>query len=341
MKSGLRLAIAALLAFAALPASADDKPAPVDPYEKGTFTLEIENDYFGFSGADRHYTTGTRLSWLSAPLNPQDAPDWSRYPYEMWPAFELSGVRRLGFAVGQNIYTPTDVDLADPDPTDRPYAAWTYIAASLNTQTENRLDTIELDLGIVGPNAKGREVQNGFHHLIGNPRSRGWDHQLHDEPGVMLIGERRWRLFEPTSIAPGINTDVIGLGGASLGNVQTYGNLGAIFRIGGELKSDFGPPHIRPSLPGSQSFTPTSGFNWYLFAGAEGRAVARDIFLDGNTFRDSPSVDKKPLVADFEIGIVATLGSMRASFTQIYRTKEFYGQKGDDRFGSFSLSWRF
>jgi hypothetical protein len=78
-----------------------------------------------------------------------------------------------------------------------------------------------------------------------------------------------------------------------------------------------------------------------LFAGVEGRAVARDIFLDGNTFRDSPSVDKENFVGDFEIGIAATYGSMRASFTQIYRTKEFKGQKGNDRFGAISLSWRF
>jgi hypothetical protein len=106
--------------------------------------------------------------------------------------------------------------------------------------------------------------------------------------------------------------------------------------------TDFGPPHIRPSLPGSATFKPTDGFNWYLFVGAEARAVARDIFLDGNTFRDDgPSVDKKHLVGDFEVGIAASIGTMRAAFTQVYRTKEFVGQKGDDRFGTLSFSWVF
>jgi hypothetical protein len=336
---------AAALAAAALACAADPAGAqsPDTAKERGTFTLEIENDYFGFSGADRHYTTGTRLSWMSAPTNPAGAPDWATGPYTAWPTFAPEGLRRWGFAIGQNIYTPTDVDRDTPDPNDRPYAGWLYAAVSLNTETPTRLDTLELDIGVVGPAAQGREVQNGFHHLIGNPTSRGWDHQLKNEPAGMLVGERRWRIMSQTPLfgAGSVNTDLIGVGGASIGTVQTYGSVGAIFRIGGNLMADFGPPHIRPSLPGSGTFDPGAGFNWYLFAGAEGRAVARDIFLDGNTFRDSPSVDKKNFVGDFELGIAVTYGSMRASFTQIYRTKEFNGQQGDDRFGTFSLSWRF
>ena len=328
-------AAALFLAFTAMGARADDAP------DHGTLTVEIENDYFGFSGADRHYTTGTRFSWSSAPTEPGGAPTWTSGLFTAWPLFAETGKRRWGFALGQNIYTPTDVDRETPDPTDRPYAGWTYMAASLNTETPTRLDTLELDLGVVGPAAGGRKVQNGFHHLIGSPNSNGWDHQLKNEPGLMLIGERRWRVLPQAKLMGPLNTDIIALGGASLGNVQTYGNVGAIFRVGSNLNVDFGPPHIRPSLPGSATFNPTEGFNWYLFAGAEGRAVARDIFLDGNTFQDSPHVDKRHFVGDFELGIAATLGSMRASFTQIYRTKEFEGQKGDDRFGAISLSWRF
>ena len=332
--TAVALAFAPALAFAQTEAAAS---------EHGTFTLEIENDYLGFSGADRHYTTGTRLSWVSAPTNPERTPDWATGPYTAWPTFAPEGQRRWGFAIGQNIYTPTDLDRETPDPNDRPYAGWLYGAVSFNTQTPTRLDTLELDLGVVGPAAMGKQVQNGFHHLIGNPRSNGWDHQLKNEPAGMLIGERRWRVLPQTSLFGSNSThvDIIGVGGASLGTVQTYGSIGAIFRIGGDLMADFGPPHIRPSLPGSGTFEPSAGFNWYLFGGVEGRAVARDIFLDGNTFVDSPSVDKKNFVGDFEIGIAVTYGSMRAAFTQIYKTKEFEGQEGDDRFGAFSVSWRF
>src|SRR3546814_17784538 len=91
--------------------------------------------------------------------------------------------------------------------------------------------------------------------------------------------------------------------GAALGNVYTYGAGGLTLRFGEDLPDDYGPPRIRPALPGSDYFRPTDDFGWYFFAGAEGRIVARNIFLDGNTFKDSHSVDKRPLVADLQAGL--------------------------------------
>lgn len=82
-------------------------------------------------------------------------------------------------------------------------------------------------------------------------------------------------------------------------------------------------------------------FAWYLFAGAQGRAVARDIFLDGNTFSSSHSVDKKTFVADFQAGAAVIYRGVRLAATQVYRTREFDGQPQADRFGAISLSVRF
>ena len=83
---------------------------------------------------------------------------------------------------------------------------------------------------------------------------------------------------------------------------------GLTLRLGEDLQRDFGPPRVRPALAGSGMFRPTGQFSWYVFGGAEGRVVARDIFLDGNTFRDSLSVDKKRFVADFQVGLVVQGG---------------------------------
>ena len=55
---------------------------------------------------------------------------------------------------------------------------------------------------------------------------------------------------------------------------------------------------IEPSLPGSDFFEPTGGFSAYVFAGVDGRAIARNLFLDGNTFEGSRSVNKMNLVGD-------------------------------------------
>lgn len=84
-----------------------------------------------------------------------------------------------------------------------------------------------------------------------------------------------------------------------------------------------------------------SDFGWYAFAGIEGRAVARNIFLDGNTFADSRSVDKEPLVGDLQFGIVLDWSDVRLSYTHVYRTREFRTQESSDDFGAFSVSAKF
>ena len=135
--------------------------------------------------------------------------------------------------------------------------------------------------------------------------------------------------------------DVTPRDGIALGNVFTYAGAGAALRIGQNLDLDFGPPFIRPSLPGGTLVKRRDEWGWYLFAGVEGRAVARNIFLDGNTFADSPSVDKRPFIGDLQFGATGMMGPFRLSFTQIMRTEEFYGQQGGDHFGSVSLTYLF
>jgi hypothetical protein len=112
-------------------------------------------------------------------------------------------------------------------------------------------------------------------------------------------------------------------------------------RYGRNLALDYGPPRIQPSIPGSGFFVPPANFAWYLFAGFEGRAVAHNIFLDGNTFKDSRSVDKEPLVGDLQWGIVLTWRGVRLGYTHVERTREFKTQNGHDKFGSVSISMSF
>jgi hypothetical protein len=56
-----------------------------------------------------------------------------------------------------------------------------------------------------------------------------------------------------------------------------------------------------------------------LFTGNEGRTVARNIFLDGKTFKDSRSVKKEPFVGDMLWGFALTWRAYRLSFTQVVR----------------------
>jgi hypothetical protein len=70
----------------------------------------------------------------------------------------------------------------------------------------------------------------------------------------------------------------------------------------------------------------------------EERAIARNIFLDGNTFKNSRSVKKEPFITDLQWGFVLTWHDYRLSLTDVFRTPEYEGQKSRDHFGSICLS---
>lgn len=137
--------------------------------------------------------------------------------------------------------------------------------------------------------------------------------QLEEEVAFTLAYERTWRfaIYERRS---GSGWEFPPHAGIAVGTVRTFANIGAEFRAGLNLPDDFGTPSIGPSATTS---TPVDGqmaadrawfdLGAYLFLRVDGRAVARNIFLDGNTFSDSPSVDKYPFVSDLSAGVAMNI----------------------------------
>ena len=331
--------LAAGLSWPALAEDAGTAQSPED--ERPVWTLTFENDLT--NNTDRYFTNGIRLNRTS-PVGavPEAVVDAAR------PLIGTIGTVRWTVGIGQNMYTPSDITVSDPDPDDQPYAGWLYgtvgVLNDLATGDGNRTQTsVQLSLGVVGPSALGEEAQKFVHEIVNSPEPQGWDHQLHDEPAVLLNLERRW-VVPSEPVVGDLRGDVSPHVGLALGNVFTHAAAGFTLRFGEPPQYDYGPPRLQPHTPGSEYFAaraPDDEFGWYLFAGAEGRAVARNIFLDGNTFRDSPSVDKELLVADLSAGVVMTFGDMRVSYVQVLRTKEFEGQEGPSLFGAFSVGYRF
>ena len=313
----------------------------------GVFSIYFENDYFG--GTDRHYTNGAKFSYLSGDLETWGEKGWRRSLVELLPFVNREGAQKnFGFALGQNIYTPQDTDAFVPDPADRPYAGWTYIELSFVSKTERVMDTLSFQVGMIGPHSYADTTQRHVHEWISDDRPNGWEYQLEDELGVNVVFERRWRMYG-RAFNNVLGADLIPHFGASLGNVQTYANLGGTVRLGFNLPADFGVSLIRPAgtVPGPIDDTdprvaPNRDWSFFVFGSADGRAIARDIFLDGNTWEDSPSVDKEPLVADLSYGFGLIAGKWQLTFAQTYRTREFKAQKEKyNEFGSVALSRAF
>lgn len=302
-------------------------------------TLIVENDSLG-GGTDENYTSGVRINYTNTDVK---FPEIAHRIDRLIPTFDINRTSSIYYSFGQNIYSPRDITRKTLNPDDRPWAAFLYGTLGMVTLTDNHADEVEATLGIVGPAALGELTQKFVHkHLTDSLTPEGWSNQLENEPGVILAWQRSW----PMAIHGRINNNfwsVKPYAGTTLGNIHTYGDIGFTLRLSPyDSRWQDTPLRVRPSMPGTGIYDiPNDDWSWALFSGIEARAVARNIFLDGNTFSDSHSVDKEPFVADATAGASLTFKNTRLSYTLVYRTHEFETQDDPEIFGALSLGVRF
>ncbi|MCC5022091.1 MAG: lipid A deacylase LpxR family protein [Candidatus Synoicihabitans palmerolidicus] len=176
----LTLCLIASVAFA-------EDPSPVKSDTKvhwGSLTVYSENDFY-FAGTDRRYTNGFKATALARNVRQFDQ---SFVPRPIRAAARTLGslvpkhdTPQLAVSFGQNIYTPENIHPATPDLTDRPYAAWLYSGVTFQAYRHGEIelrDSASLELGVVGPWALGREIQNSWHEVFDILTAQGWSRQL-------------------------------------------------------------------------------------------------------------------------------------------------------------------
>jgi hypothetical protein len=328
-RAGIALTVAAVFT-SGVAARAELPP----PDHSTIITGQVEND--SLSGTDRYYTSGVRLG-ITLPTG--ELPGFaSDLGHSLWG----EGQQRLSFDLTQNMFTPRVTQAAQPDPRDRPYAAILLGTTSLVQDDSNTRNIISLGLGAIGPPALGEEAQNSVHRIISAATAKGWSYQLPGQPVVQLTADRIWRLpITPPGSA--LEVDALPELTGGLGTWRIYAQAGVQMRMGQGLDADYGAARIRPGISGGDAFNTSRPFAWYVFAGADGQAVAWDETLNGEPFASTRHVSATPLVAELQAGLVVMVSNtMRVSFTQVWQTHEFYGQYGHMfRFSSAALSIKF
>ncbi|ENZ0355786.1 lipid A deacylase LpxR family protein [Pseudomonas aeruginosa] len=337
-------------------------------------TLRLENDLF--TGSDRNYTNGVALTAVSRDLQGGLRPECLPQPIGLYARFigwadpgfwhdagAHSSSQNLVVRFGQSMYTPENKTRTDVIPDDRPYAGLLYLGLAWNRRIHPQaasyemLDVRELTLGVIGPWSLAEQSQDLVHRARGIERFRGWDNQLRNEPAFQMAMERKFKPYTEGAVRPGWGSDVIGSYALRVGNIETAASTGVEFRAGWNIPNDFGSYPIRPGAenrPPSgvadlRTTTPQSVLapkpGAHVFLNLEGKAVAWDFSLDGNMFRHSHHVSRRPWIAQAALGIssqwiVAGRG-VRLAVMRVWRTREFDQQAGHHAFGSIALSLEF
>lgn len=317
--------------------------------DRGSLVFSLENDVW--LKQDDGYTNGVQLMWITPELSKNSGSSFLKWlarlnrgllgaektsaavREENWPE-----QRRAGLSLVQGMFTPDNLSEKELIPDDRPYAGLLYASLGLVKLGPLRQDSVGLAFGVVGPLSLAGTIQRWLHRTYGWTYPEGWENQLKNEPVVELWFNRLWTLVPPRISFHGLRPVVKAGAGAQVGNLLIAAAAVADLTLGFNLE------------PQMDTFTAAPLFNHfvasratrtsvYAFLRLEGRAVARNLLLQGNTFRESHGVDIHPLYGQLSTGLAYQSQQSALILYFVMRTREFVGQKYREPY--FGLTFSF
>jgi hypothetical protein len=304
-------------------------------------TVTVENDCF--VGKDDGYTNGFGVSWAHAGFTqfaPDNLPGWLHWVSEDLYISTVPGKERaVSYSVGQLIQTPSDLNTPRLIKNDAPYVGLLVWFGNLYAFDERVADRLSLGLGMVGPLSGAEQTQKWAHQVFVGEEPQGWDHQVGNEPVFQVSAERLLRLID-SPVTTATDMDVIGSGNAAIGTLESYLALGMGVRLGRDLDRTFPAAGFLPERQVNPLAGAVAG-GWYLFLNVQGRFVANDITLDGNTFQESHSVPLEHWQAAASTGVAFGVERWAFLLSALVATDRFKGQSDTTRFGSLSVTYNY
>jgi hypothetical protein len=129
----------------------------------GQNQIELRHDNDFFNSTDRYYSSGIFITYRTVANVENDT------------VFN----RQNTFYIGQEIYTPTDIDETDYTKFDRPYAGFLGLYAQHTIATYNWLFDFNFSVGVTGDISGAQRLQNSFHkHATVGSRIPTWNAQI-------------------------------------------------------------------------------------------------------------------------------------------------------------------
>jgi len=281
------------------------------PVTENYFSFNYDNDFF--SATDRYYTQGIKVTLIHPVIR------YSPFSYGLI-RLSKTALNYYGLHAEQDVFTPKSIRYKGGAvyEGERPFTAVFFIShslTSLNTQRKLLLRT-QLDLGILGPEAKGEEEQKGIHKAINNIEPLGWENQL----------SRDYIVNYSVQVEKGIsmkrNRECMISLMARVGTLYTDVGLGFNLRFG-----IFSPYFNNLGLEKDAALG-RNDFKIYGIAKANGRLVGYNATLQGGltnsgNIYELPDASVSRAVAYLSAGIVVAYKRVSLEYTKVYITPEF------------------
>jgi hypothetical protein len=310
----------------------------------GTMTVTFENDTF--TGTDSNYTNGLGVTWNSKEIAGYDDGSLVRGWTEFWsflPFVADDGYQTYAsWSLAQEMHTPDEIEDPNPPEDDQPYAGVLYLDNVLYARRERTTHAWSLKVGVVGPASQAEEAQKWVHDRVGADEPMGWDTQLPDEL-LVNAGYAVAHLWAQGNVGRSASWRLVPVGSVGLGNYFTGVSAGMYGEVGWNLVDALGTTALRSGLNAASTVGvgPVDGWSVAFFGALGGHGVAHYLPLDGTVFKDSRSVDSKPVIGTGTLGMVVRHHACVLSLAATWFTDTFETERDNAEFGTLSLSWYF
>jgi hypothetical protein len=222
---------------------------------------------------------------------------------------------------------------------DRPYAGWLSATAGITQiKTNQSIWQYDVTLGIMGPGARGRQIQQGWHKFLGLYEVYGWEYQLNNEAGINFSAAYYHSLIKA---APQKNISLHTVTKAMIGNTFTNASAGLLLKTGW-LNNENESGYWSGNLGGSSKTFKRNEF--ILFLEPVLQYNAYNATLQGGMFikdKGPFTTGINPLIFQTKTGIMFTGNRMGFRWYYTIRSKEGSMMKKREHWGSIGLTYRF
>ena len=288
------------------------------------FILKTDNDLYVSFDRDRYYTSGIFLN----------------YRYLSSTKSEKLEKRIFEWELGHEMYNPNKPTVDFISQHDRPFAAYLYGSFGVSrVYKKKRILNTTIQIGTIGPNALGEEIQDFVHNLYGFEDANGWKYQIANAFGFNFNAE--YLHFLTKSETDGFDLTWINKG--KIGTVYTNISSGFLMRFGFKpltsmLNSIAFGTHLNNS---NTQFS--RQVESYFFIQPMFRYTFYDATLQGSFLNDNSMVTKElvPFIFDVAIGIKFTARRFNFGYTFNYNTSKSEGLRYTygNKYGSIILSY--
>ena len=204
----------------------------------GQLHFQVEND--APFDEDGNYSSGLIFGWESEPAKLKTEPSWIIHHWQQQLLFpQLDANKAWGLKVSQRMWTPDEIKISVPQPTDRPYAGFLEFEQHTALYSSSLAQKNWLSVGVIGSSSGTEQLQEKIHKVLGASTPGGWSYQIENEITFQLGYEIDYLLLRQS--APfNSQWELSTYNHNTLGNFRSDINVGLSLRWGTALQQSFG-----------------------------------------------------------------------------------------------------